>query len=599
MQLLRRYDLAGAWGANPQKALLGLHEVQSVVPTASQEYALAELAYVGGKKAELLRKEEALNLFGASAMHAYRYLFDPQFGMARNPYDPQFRHACNLYNSALEDALRIVHKHHSLRPGETYTCETESQPLDVAVELRAGGWHNEDIDHFEFVSDYRVQGLRNHHEAYGLGVPMIAVRKKHAAEDPVEQYYPPNLSFPVTAFLRMLPAEGDNPRGRKRAVLELYDPLVTTHVQVVNQTIPLQTDLSTPLAYFLNQPAFNDSRLSTFGFLYPDRAQARGLRGIYMLEPYQPGKIPVVMVHGLWSSPVTWTEMFNDLRGDPELREHYQFWFYLYPTGQPFWTSAAQMREDLAQLQQTLDPNAQQPALLQTVLVGHSMGGLVCKLQSVESGDAFWGIVTDKPLRALKAQPDVRDSLARTFFFQANPSVRRVITIGTPHGGSHFANDATRWLGRKLISLPSRMILGKQQLVRDNPDYFRQAELLSIQTSIDSLSPESPFLPVLYAAPAAPWVRYHNVIGREPPRRWYDKLGNEGDGVVSLASARLDGVDSEIIVPADHSTVHRHPRTILEARRILMEHLNDLRSMVHQQPSVRHAHQPDEAYYTP
>ena len=36
-----------------------------------------------------------------------------------------------------------------------------------------------------------------------------------------------------------------------------------------------------------------------------------------MLEPYDPNKMPVVMVHGLWSSPVTWMEMFNDLRSDP------------------------------------------------------------------------------------------------------------------------------------------------------------------------------------------------------------------------------------------------------------------------------------------
>ena len=64
-----------------------------------------------------------------------------------------------------------------------------------------------------------------------------------------------------------------------------------------------------------------------------------------MLEPYQPGKIPVLMVHGLWSSPITWMEMFNDLRGDPDLRRDYQFWFYLYPTGQPFWRSATQLRE--------------------------------------------------------------------------------------------------------------------------------------------------------------------------------------------------------------------------------------------------------------
>ena len=51
-----------------------------------------------------------------------------------------------------------------------------------------------------------------------------------------------------------------------------------------------------------------------------------------MIQPYQPGKIPVLMVHGLLSSPMTWMEALNDLRSMPEIRDRYQFWFYLYPT---------------------------------------------------------------------------------------------------------------------------------------------------------------------------------------------------------------------------------------------------------------------------
>ena len=54
------------------------------------------------------------------------------------------------------------------------------------------------------------------------------------------------------------------------------------------------------------------------------------------------------MVHGLWSSPETWTEMINELRAVPDIRNRYQFWTYLYPTGQPFWVSATQLRADLA-----------------------------------------------------------------------------------------------------------------------------------------------------------------------------------------------------------------------------------------------------------
>src|SRR6185369_4353754 len=122
---------------------------------------------------------------------------------------------------------------------------------------------------------------------------------------------------------------------RHRAVIELYDPLDTPQIACGKRKLPLESDLSTPLAYFLDNPDFNDSGLSTTGLLFP--GVAHKLSGVYMLEPYDPQKIPVLFVHGLWSSPITWMEMFNDLRSQPEIRARYQFWFYFYPTGQPFW----------------------------------------------------------------------------------------------------------------------------------------------------------------------------------------------------------------------------------------------------------------------
>src|SRR4029077_13202274 len=119
-----------------------------------------------------------------------------------------------------------------------------------------------------------------------------------------------------------------------------------------------------------------------------------------------------------------------DLRGDPELERNYQFWFYLYPTGQPFWRTATQLREALAELRGQVDPDHREAALDQTVLVGHSMGGLVSHMQVVNSRDDFWHIVSDKPLATVKADDRTRHDLDRTFYFQANNSVRRVVTIG-------------------------------------------------------------------------------------------------------------------------------------------------------------------------
>jgi hypothetical protein len=272
-------------------------------------------------------------------------------------------------------------------------------------------------------------------------------------------------------------------------------------------------------------------------------------------------------------------EMYNDLRSDPLVRDHYQFWFYLYPTGQPFWVSATQMREDLAVMRRKIDPAREHPALDEMVLVGHSMGGLISKLQTVESSEAFWKTVSEHPFAELKADDETVRALATTYFFRPNPSIRRVVTLGTPHRGSDFSNGVTRWLGNKLIKVPRRMLQGHNQLVAYNRGYFRRNAPLDIKTSIDSLSPDSPLLPTLLTASPGRWVGYHNVVGHDPDAGWRRYLVGEGDGVVSLASARLDDLPqlkSQIIVPADHSGVHRHPQSILEVRRVLFEQLAEL-----------------------
>jgi pimeloyl-ACP methyl ester carboxylesterase len=281
----------------------------------------------------------------------------------------------------------------------------------------------------------------------------------------------------------------------------------------------------------------------------------------------------VLFVHGLWSDPTTWTDMFNDLRANVDIRRNYQFWFYLYPTGQPFWTSAAQLREDLARVRQELDPQRQAWALDHMVLVGHSMGGLVSKLQTVDSGEDYWSAVSNQPFQVVKASPQTRQTLERTFFFGSNPAIRRVVTIGTPHRGSDFANKYTRFLGRSLIFLPEMLVNATKELYQDNPDIFRDKSFARSKTSIDSLAPQSPLLPVLLSGRQAPWVRYHNIVGVVGYNENPEAAAQGTDGIVAFASAHLDNVESELIVDSDHINVHRHPLAVLEVRRILLEHL--------------------------
>jgi pimeloyl-ACP methyl ester carboxylesterase len=605
MQLLRRYDLEDELNGDRAALLSRLEDFQRREPDREHEYAMAEIAYITAKQSEQLHRQRALQFYGTALIHAYRYLFEREEDLGRgrpgslalNPYDPQFRGASELYNQSLESMLRLVNQEGPIRPGMSRTLTTANTTCSFSVDIHSSGWHAEDIDRLEFVSDYQIQGLPNHYHTYGLGVPLIAVRRNRDGKDPAEHFYPPNVCFPLTAFLRVentSSALGQTGEATRQAgnsaprtdptaphfVLELFDPLDRQAIDVADRGVPLEADLSTPLAYFLNQPQFQDMELSTKGLLHP--GEAKKLQGLYMLEPFDSKKMPVVMIHGLWSSPITWMEMYNDLRSDPQVRENYQFWFYLYPTGQPSWTSATQMREDLAMMRREVDPERKHPALDEMVLVGHSMGGLIAKLQTVESAEDFWKTMSDQPFAALKADPDTTRALATTFYFRPNPSVRRVVTLGTPHRGSPFSNDITRWAGNKLISLPKKMMEGRDHLLAQNKHFFRANAPIDIKTSIDSLSPDSPVLPTLLAASPGPWVTYHNVVGREPkPGLGSKYIVGEGDGVVALTSARLDDapqVKSQIVVAADHSNVHRHPQSVLEVRRVLFEQLTELQS---------------------
>jgi hypothetical protein len=186
--------------------------------------------------------------------------------------------------------------------------------------------------------------------------------------------------------------------------------------------------------------------------------------------------------------------------------------------------------------------------------------------------------LSDKPFSELKADEETRRKLEATLFFRPNRSVARVITIATPHRGSEFANDTTRYLGRKLITLPKMLVQTSQQIVQDNPDLFRDTRLLTTTTSIDSLAPDSPIFPAMQSAQRAPWVRYHNIVGRVSKESWLSTISGESDGVVAVASARVPYAASETFAPADHSNVHSHPLAVLEVERILREHLREIRT---------------------
>jgi len=173
---------------------------------------------------------------------------------------------------------------------------------------------------------------------------------------------------------------------------------------------------------------------SAASFLRPD--DPRFATGIYLIHPYDPNKTPILFIHGLLSSPFSWQNMINDLCSDPRILEHYQPWFFLYPTGQSVLESAAQLRQDLQATQKLFDPSGTAVPFRHVVVVAHSMGGLLAHTLVSDSENALWNAVANKPLDALSLQPAERSMIFQYFFFRHQPCIDRIIFMAVPHRGS-------------------------------------------------------------------------------------------------------------------------------------------------------------------
>jgi len=284
------------------------------------------------------------------------------------------------------------------------------------------------------------------------------------------------------------------------------------------------------------------------------------------LEPHQSGKVPVVLIHGLFSEPTTWNATVGDLQACPSFAERYQIWTFRYPTGQGFLQSAAALRRELRAAVDRLDPQKQDAALRQMVLVGHSMGGLIAKLQVTHSGELVWNQVANRPLDAIVTTPSTRAFLAETCYFEASPDVARVIFIASPHDGalvtsSFFGRGVARWIE----PTPQQAAL-HAQLMRDNPGTFHPALETRFPTSIDMLRRDSPLLSAMQKMEIRQGVKLHTILGTTHP---VSLDGLPSDGIVSVESASHPGCQSVLAVGVKHGRVHQAPETSAEVLRVL------------------------------
>jgi hypothetical protein len=198
------------------------------------------------------------------------------------------------------------------------------------------------------------------------------------------------------------------------------------------------------------------------------------------------------------------------------------------------------------------------------VLIGHSMGGLLSRMQITNSGRTIWNEVFGPKAQELYVRVPNDSRFKRALVFQANPVIRRVIFIATPHRGSRLAVGGIGAIAIWLIRLPLDLLHEIPETIADVLNLKDTRTI--VPTSIHGLSPNSPLLHALDRLPMQ--AVHHSIIGD----RGRGDTPNSSDGVVPYSSSHLASAQSEKIVPTGHEAMD-HPHAVAEIRRILLMNL--------------------------
>jgi hypothetical protein len=305
LSVLHRYGLSELAKGRPDEAVVRLHEKAMVSQDRTLLFALAELSYAAGghiaRSVQPWDPRDARDFYLGAAVYAYWFIFGDT-NTVHTPaeaLDRRFRIACDLYNNGLGLALMERRGTNGIVILESAKRRLPVGEIDMAFSDENFPFPLADFEEFLLADEFRVFGYSVRNRVSGIGTPLIAVGKRNES-------LRLQRSAPASVFLRLRGSPGDLAGGLTTATLELYSTFDEPSVTVGKLTVPLEADLTTPRAYTLNQSfAWSAERLQ---FLSPDL----GLKSqLILTEPYVPGKIPIVFVHGTFSSPVWWSEMFN------------------------------------------------------------------------------------------------------------------------------------------------------------------------------------------------------------------------------------------------------------------------------------------------
>ena len=434
----------------------------------------------------------------------------------------------------------------------------------VEVQFRALPDSLGDHLHLELADQVDMQILNTRYAQQGFGVAVVAAAPP-CLHRPICALYPPEgVLRPATVWLEGAPATSHD---SEQPVLVVQNPIAQAVHTVDHTSYQLAEDVSAPYEQLLERSKLR--RLGWWGLIGGQEIGRRA--GLFLLDDYDPTKTPVIMIHGLGSSPLIWAPLSNAIMGDAELHRRYQIWHIVYQSNAALLIERLRVQDYLDTAWKAVDPTATAPARQGVVLVGHSMGGVIARLLCSQSTPALWSAAFTVPFGSLHGSAEDLALLKGVFEFKPYAGIDELVFMASPQQGSPTAGD---WFGRLAQDLAWRHIPEMDRLQRistENPGAL-QASLISGTyrishlSSVTSLMPDEPVSMVDETLMPVAGVRYHNIAGslpgEDPP----------SDGYVPLKSALLPGAESTLIIKAGHHGVPRDPQAIAAVLTILRKH---------------------------
>ncbi|WP_227670121.1 esterase/lipase family protein [Psychrobacter namhaensis] len=401
----------------------------------------------------------------------------------------------------------------------------------------------------DLVSTYelRLSGLNSISKRPGLGLSLVASlddrytttirqllisslsgrlnsEKNNASTDenkPSSRIYPTGHLL-LTGLIQPSGASVLDVLSSRQLDIHLYNPYQSESVRILNNDYPLAANFSAGYGLWLSE-----NQLDGVGYLnLITRQPEERLPKLFMLEPYDPNKRVIIMLHGLASSPATWVNLTNDILNDDKLRENYQVWQIFYPTNLPILENRYQIQRLINSTYQQTDPNGQNRASKNSVIVSHSMGAIIARMMlSDDNLVEDFDKLDDQPLFSSSEKRRIRNALKETFAeeqlkerfeLKALPQVDTAVFLSAPFRGTDYAD---RWFTRalrRIVYLP----VGLVKTVTDNlATIATQGDLaqnplgaLYLQNGASQLSDKSSFIQLTKDITINERITYHSII---------------------------------------------------------------------------------------